>query len=103
MAASDPSILVDIPNCTALHIPTPSSDPLPLSAGDLVLTALPGTNEKEPAKVSLSVGASSFQLHPNTPVQKILAKEEHPTYVFAPVSPDGSATVGQVKILFKDR
>ncbi|WWD22344.1 hypothetical protein CI109_106835 [Kwoniella shandongensis] len=94
--------LVDIPSAAAFHLPTPASDPLPLSAGDLVLTLIPANPPTHPSQtLTLTIGSSSFPLLPNSPVQKVEAKDEHPSYVFSPVSADGGASIGQVKIRMK--
>jgi len=96
--------LVDIPSCTALHIPTPTSQPLPLSSGDLTLTLIPANPPTHPSQtVTLTIGASSFPLLPNSPVQKIQSAKEHASYIFTPVPADGGAGIGRVKIVMKDR
>ncbi|WWC58021.1 uncharacterized protein I303_100556 [Kwoniella dejecticola CBS 10117] len=95
--------LVTIPNVTAYHLPTPTSDPLPLSTGELNLTLIPANPPTHPSStITLNVGGSSFPLLPNSPVQKVQAKEQHPSYIFAPVPADGGAPVGQVKLRVKD-
>ncbi|WVN87347.1 uncharacterized protein L203_102525 [Cryptococcus depauperatus CBS 7841] len=95
--------LAEIPSCSAFHLPTSDSSPLPLSSGDLVLVLVPPTDsdDKTTETLILSVGSSSFPLVPQSPVQKIKAKEEHPTYVFSPLPPNGSKPVGQVRITLK--
>jgi hypothetical protein len=96
--------LVDIPSCTALHVPTPTSAPLPLAKGDLTLVLMPANPPSHPsATLTLSVGGSSFPLLPNSPVQKVKAKEEHASYQFTPVPADGGMAVGTVRIQMKDR
>ncbi|GFZ50676.1 hypothetical protein JCM24511_08434 [Saitozyma sp. JCM 24511] len=95
--------LVDIPSCTALHVPTPTSAPLPLAKGDLTLVLMPANPPSHPsATLTLSVGGSSFPLLPNSPVQKVKAKEEHASYQFTPVPADGGMAVGTVRIQMKD-
>ncbi len=96
--------LIDIPSCIALHIPTPQSEPLPLSSGDLSLTLIPANPPLHPSPtVTLTIGASSFPLLPNSPVQKIQTAKEHSSYVFTPVPADGGAGIGRVKIVMKNR
>ncbi|WWD05932.1 hypothetical protein V865_004017 [Kwoniella europaea PYCC6329] len=95
--------LVTIPNVTAYHLPTPTSDPLPLSTGELNLTVIPANPPSHPSStLTLTVGGSSFPLLPNSPVQKVQAKDQHPSYIFAPVPADGGEPVGQVKLRVKD-
>ncbi|KAL7418909.1 hypothetical protein Q5752_006593 [Cryptotrichosporon argae] len=95
--------LIDIPSCTAYHIPTPGSSPLPLSSGDLSLTVLPAQPPAKPAQtITLTVGGASFTLLPTTPVQKTSAKDEHASYVFSPAPADGSGGIGQVRVHMKD-
>ncbi|WVF66439.1 hypothetical protein IAT40_001179 [Kwoniella sp. CBS 6097] len=95
--------LVTIPSTQAYHLPTPTSDPLPLSSGELNLTLIPANPPSHPhSTLTLTIGASSFPLLPTSPVQKVQAKDEHPAYVFSPVPADGGAPVGQVKIKVKD-
>ncbi|KAK8845398.1 hypothetical protein IAR55_006111 [Kwoniella newhampshirensis] len=94
--------LVDIPSAAAFHLPTPTSDPLPLSAGDLTLTLIPANPPTHPSQtLTLTVGSSSFPLLPISPVQRVEAKDEHPSYVFSPVPADGGDPIGQVKIRMK--
>ena len=96
--------LIEIPGCTAFHIPTPVSQALPLSSGDLSLTLIPANPTGHPSStVTITIGASSFPLFPNSPLQKIQSKEEHASYIFTPVSPDGGEAIGRVKIVMKDR
>ena len=103
-ATSDMTTLIDIPSCTALHLPTATSDPLPLSTGDLSLTLLPANPPTHPsATITLTIGSSSFPLLPNSPIQKIQSKDEHSSYIFTPIPADGGAGIGRVKILMKDR
>ncbi|WRT63619.1 uncharacterized protein IL334_000542 [Kwoniella shivajii] len=95
--------LVTIPNVTAYHLPTPTSDPLPLSTGELNLTVIPANPPTHPSStLTLTVGGSSFPLLPNSPLQKVQAKEQHPSYIFSPVAADGGEPVGQVKLRLKD-
>ncbi|KAK4683455.1 hypothetical protein P7C73_g6808, partial [Tremellales sp. Uapishka_1] len=78
------------------------SSPLPLSAGELLLTLLPANPPTTPAQtLTLTIGASSFPLLPNSPVQKVKANDQHSSYVFSPVPADGGASIGQVKIVMK--
>ena len=103
-STSTMTTLVDIPSCTAVHLPTPTSSPLPLAFGDLTLTIIPANPPAHPSQtVTLTIGASSFPLLPNSPVQKIGSIKEHASYVFSPVPADGGAGIGQVKITMKDR
>ncbi|WVR03349.1 hypothetical protein IAU60_000340 [Kwoniella sp. DSM 27419] len=95
--------LVTIPSTSVYHQPTPQSEALPLSTGELNLTLIPANPPSHPhSTLTLTVGGSSFPLLPNSPVQKVQAKDEHPSYVFSPVPADGGAAVGQVKIKVKD-
>ncbi|WWC85718.1 uncharacterized protein L201_000584 [Kwoniella dendrophila CBS 6074] len=95
--------LVTVPHVTAYHIPSPGSEPLPLSSGELNLTVIPANPPTHPSStLTLTVGGSSFPLLPNSPVQKVQAKEQHPSYIFAPVPADGGEPVGQVKLRVKD-
>lgn len=98
------TILVTIPQCTALHLPTPQSTPLPLSTGDLTLNLIPANPPSHPSQtLTLTIGSASFPLLPISPIQKIQAKDEHPSYIFAPVAADGGDSIGQVKIVMKSR
>ncbi|WVQ80422.1 hypothetical protein IAT38_002527 [Cryptococcus sp. DSM 104549] len=95
--------LIEIPNTSVFHVPTPTSKPLPLSEGDLTLTLIPADPPTNPAPtVTLTVGASSFPLLANAPVQRVQSKEEHPSYAFFPKPPKGGTAVGQVRIKLKD-
>ncbi|KAK1926229.1 senescence-associated protein-domain-containing protein [Papiliotrema laurentii] len=97
------SSLVQIPACTALHLPTPTSSPLPLSSGDLTLTVIPANPPTHPSPtLTLTIGSSSFPLLPNSPLQKIQTTHEHPSYIFSPLPADGGEPIGQVKIVLKD-
>jgi hypothetical protein len=97
------SSLIEIPSCTALHIPTPASSPLPLSSGALTLSVVPANPPTHPsASLTLTIGSSSFPLLPNSPIQKIQTINEHSSYIFSPVAADGGAAIGQVKIVMKD-
>ena len=96
--------LVDIPSCSALHIPITGATPLPLSTADLTLTLIPGNPPTHPSQtLTLNIGSSSFPLLPNSPIQKVQSKQEHASYVFSPIPADGGAAIGQVKIVMKDR
>ncbi len=82
----------------------PGSEPLPLSTGDLSLTLIPANPPTHPSPtVTLTIGASSFPLLPNSPVQRIHSAKEHPSYIFTPVPADGGDGIGRVKITMKDR
>jgi hypothetical protein len=96
--------LVEIPSCTALHVPTPTSSPLPLATGELTLVLIPANPPAHPSPtLTLSVGSAAFPLLPNSPVQKVKAKEEHASYQFTPVPADGGMAVGTVRIQMRDR
>jgi hypothetical protein len=96
--------LIEIPSCSALHIPAPGVAALPLSEGDLILTLIPANPPTHPSStITLSVGTSSFPLLPISPLQKIQSTGEHSSYIFTPVPADGGESVGRVKIVFKDR
>lgn len=96
--------LVEISECRAFHLPGPGIDPLPLASGTLTLALIPANPPSHPSEtIALSVGSSAFPVLPNTPVQKVEAKEEHPRYVFSPAPADGGAAVGRVKIALKAR
>lgn len=96
--------LAEIQNVKALHLPTPGAQPVPLSTGTLTLSLIPANPPSHPSEtVALTVGASSFTVLPNTPVQKIEAKEEHPRYAFSPLPADGGAAIGRVKIVLNPR
>lgn len=98
------STILTIPGCTALHNPTPGSQPLPLATGDLTLTVIPANPPTHPSEtLTLSVGSAAFPLLPNHPVQRVKAKQEHPSYQFTPIPADGGMTVGTVRITMKDR
>jgi hypothetical protein len=49
--------------------------------------------------LTLTVGAASFPISGVARVQKVQAKDEHPSYVFG----QSEGGVGQVKLLMKDR
>ncbi|WVQ76386.1 hypothetical protein IAR50_006052 [Cryptococcus sp. DSM 104548] len=94
--------LIEIPSAAALHLPTPTSSPLPLSSGDLSLILLPAAPPTRPAEtLTLNVGSSSFPLTKRYPVQKVHGKDEHPTYAFGVQGQDAGASVGQVRIVMK--
>lgn len=96
------SVLVEIPQCSALHLPTPQSSPLPLSTGELTLNLVPANPPTHPSQtLTLTIGSASFPLLPISPLQKVQAKDEHPSYIFSPVPADGGAPIGQVKIVMK--
>jgi hypothetical protein len=96
--------LAEIQNVKAYHIPTPGAEPVVLSTGTLWLSLIPANPPSHPSQtVALTVGASSFTVLPNTPVQKVEAKEEHPSYVFSPLPADGGAAIGRVKIVLSPR
>lgn len=96
--------LVEIPDCRAFHLPGPDIDPLPLASGTLTLALIPANPPSHPSEtVALSIGSSAFSVLPNTPVQKVESKEEHPRYVFSPAPADGGAAIGRVKIALKAR
>ncbi|KAL0243970.1 hypothetical protein I308_105233 [Cryptococcus tetragattii IND107] len=98
------STLIEIPDCSVYHLPTPASDPLPLSSGTLTLVLLPPSPSTHNAEtLTLTIGASSFPLSPKLPIQKLKSKDEHPWYSFspAPPAPDGSQPVGQVRFTTK--
>jgi len=96
--------IAEIPQCTAYHLPTPTSSPLPLASGDLVLSVLPANPPTHPSEsLTLTIGSAAFPLLPNSPIQKIQSKDEHPSYIFAPVASDGGDSIGQVKITVNDR
>lgn len=99
------STIIDIPSCTALHLPTPNATALPLSTGELTVTVLPDQT------LTLSIGTSSFPLTQRTKIQKVQTINQHPTYLFSPILPvsasgdastAGERTIGQVKIVMKD-
>lgn len=96
--------LAEIPNVQALHLPTPGAQPVTLSSGTLILSVIPANPPSHPSQtIALTVGASSFPVLPNTPVQKVEAKEEHPRYAFSPLPADGGAAIGRVKIIINSR
>jgi hypothetical protein len=96
--------LAEIQNVKALHLPTPGAQPVTLSTGTLTLSLIPANPPSHPSEtVALTVGASSFPVLPNTPVQKIETKEEHPRYAFSPRPADGGAAIGRVKIVLSPR
>jgi hypothetical protein len=96
--------LLTIPDVKALHVASPGVAPLPLSSGDLTLVVIPANPPTHPSEtITLSVGSSSFPLLPNSPLQRVKAKEEHASYLFSPVSADGGAGVGQVLLQMKGR
>lgn len=93
--------LVTIPNAKALHIPTPGATPLPLATGDLNVLLIPANPPTHPSDtITISIGASAFPLIPSTPVQKVKAKAEHPSYTFSPAAPVGSEPIGSVLLEF---
>jgi len=96
--------LAEIQNVKAYHLPVPGAEPVVLSTGTLYLSVIPANPPSHPSQtIALSVGASSFPVLPNTPVQKIEAKEEHPRYAFSPLPADGGAAIGRVKIVLSPR
>ena len=96
--------LADIPSTKAYHLPTPTSEPILLAEGELVLATIPANPPARPSPtLTLSVGASSWPVLPNTPVRKIHAQKEHASYIFSPAAVDGSEGIGQVKIILADR
>jgi hypothetical protein len=96
--------LAEIQNVKAYHLPVPGAEPVVLSTGTLYLSVIPANPPSHPSQtIALSVGASSFPVLPNTPVQKIEAKEEHPRYAFSPLPADGGAAIGRVKIVLGPR
>lgn len=93
--------LVTIPNAKALHIPTPGATPLPLATGDLNVLLTPANPPTHPSDtITISIGASAFPLIPSTPVQKVKAKAEHPSYTFSPAAPVGSDAIGSILLEF---
>jgi hypothetical protein len=98
------SALITIGNTTALHLPTADAAPLPLANGDLTLVLIPANPPTHPSEtLTVSIGASSFPLLPNSPLQKVKTIDEHPTFQFTPVPADGGAGVGQVRIQLAPR
>ena len=96
--------LAEIENVKAYHLPVPGAEPVVLSTGTLYLSVIPANPPSHPSQtIALSVGASSFPVLPNTPIQKIEAKEEHPRYAFSPLPADGGAAIGRVKIVLSPR
>jgi hypothetical protein len=96
--------LAEIENVKAYHLPVPGAEPVVLSTGTLYLSVIPANPPSHPSQtLALSVGASSFPVLPNTPIQKIEAKEEHPRYAFSPLPADGGAAIGRVKIVLGPR
>jgi len=96
--------LAEIQNVKAYHLPVPGAEPVVLSTGTLYLSVIPANPPSHPSQtIALSVGASSFPVLPNTPIQKIEAKEEHPRYAFSPLPADGGAAIGRVKIVLSPR
>jgi len=96
--------LAEIQNVKAYHLPVPGAEPVVLSTGTLYLSVIPANPPSHPSQtLALSVGASSFPVLPNTPIQKIEAKEEHPRYAFSPLPADGGAAIGRVKIVLSPR
>ncbi|TXT07385.1 hypothetical protein VHUM_03105 [Vanrija humicola] len=97
------STLITIKNTTALHLPAPGAAPVPLAHGDLHLNLLPAAPPERPHDtLIITVGASSFPLGENSPVQRTRSKNEHPSFVFTPATPDGGQSIGQVRIDMAD-
>jgi hypothetical protein len=104
LIAINMTTLVEIPSVKVLHIPSPGSEPLPLSDGTLSLSLIPANPPTHPSQtVAITVGSSSFPVLPNTPVSKVASQGEHPSYVFNPAPADGGSGIGRVKITFKSR
>lgn len=98
------STLITIKNATALHLPAPGATPVPLAHGDLHLNLLPAAPPERPVDtLIITVGASSFPLAPNSPVQRTRSKNEHPSFIFTPAPPAGGQSIGQVRIDMADR
>lgn len=101
--------LLQIPQTQTLHLPTPTSTPLPLSTGDLLLTLLPANPPSQPnPSLILSIGSSSFGLSANAKVQRVKSNREHCGYEFraltaGEVDGKGGKGVGKVRIVLKDR
>jgi hypothetical protein len=95
--------LLTIRGTTAYHIPAPGIAPVPLAAGDLTLSLIPAFPPTRPAdSVTLTVGASTFVLTKNAPVQRTNAKSEHPSLMFTPAPLADGRTIGQVRIDMQD-
>lgn len=96
--------LIEIPSVRLEHLPTATSDPLPLATGNLSLTLLPPSPTHPAETLTLTVASSSFPLSPSSKIHKVHAPptlHAHATYVFSPAA-DGSSEVGQVRISMKD-
>ncbi|KAJ9118477.1 hypothetical protein QFC24_006125 [Naganishia onofrii] len=101
--------LLTFPHISAYHLPTPTSPPILLAQGDLVLSLLPASPPDHPKEVlTISItrngtGTSTgevdhheatFLIKEGTPVVKTDTNHEHASYLFAPALPDAHADVG---------
>jgi len=95
--------LLTIPGATAYHLPAPGITPVALSEGDLTLALVPAFPPSRPTEsVTITVGASTFVLTKNAPVQRTNSKNEHPSIVFTPAPLADGRPVGQVRVDFRD-
>jgi len=98
------STLIEIPSVKIEHLPTASSEPLPLADRILSLTLLPPSATHPSETLTITVGSTSFPLSQATPVHKVHAApivHAHPTYVFSPAAAGTGAPIGQVRISMK--
>lgn len=102
--------LLTFPHISVYHLPTPTSPPILLAQGDLVLSLLPASPPDHPKEVlTISItrtgdgtgdGAhheaheATFLIKEGTPVVKTDTNHEHASYLFAPALPDSHADVG---------
>ncbi|KAJ9112075.1 hypothetical protein QFC22_006374 [Naganishia vaughanmartiniae] len=84
--------LLTIPNISAYHLPSPTSEGIILAKGDLVISLLPAAPPEHPKPtLTLSVGGASFLIKEGTPVVKTDTNHEHASWLFAPALPDTHA------------
>ncbi len=102
--------LITIQSVTAYHLPTKSSQPIPLATGELVVTEVPANPPTTSAPtLTLTVGTTSFPITRATPLSAIDTTSQHTAYIFTPTAPTSVpdvtnpdiASVGHVKLVFK--
>lgn len=109
------STLITIHSVTAFHLPTKTSEPIPLANGDLVLTLVPSNPPATPTPtLTLTVGTTSFPISHDTPISATDTTSQHTAYIFTPTVPLPTptstsdvtsteiASVGHVKLVFKN-